>query len=110
MATAAALGAATGLTPATVNKTLAHLQRLGVVGELTERQRGRVFAYLDYVGLLNAELNADPSATAPTLKCARKKTRRPTSTLEGLTHQHSPVSGPLPHHQRHQHSDLRPLG
>lgn len=75
IATAAALGAATGLTPATVNKTLAHLQRLGVVGELTERQRGRVFAYLDYVGLLNAELKADPSPTAPTLKRARKKTR-----------------------------------
>lgn len=65
VATAAALGAATGLTPATVNKTLAHLQRLGLVGELTERQRGRVFAYLDYVALLNAELNADPSAAAP---------------------------------------------
>ena len=57
MATAAALGAATDLTPATVNKTLAHLQRLGLVSELTERQRGRVFAYRDYVALLNAELD-----------------------------------------------------
>ena len=63
VATAAALGAATGLTPATVNKTLVHLQRLGLVGELTERQRGRVFAYLDYVALLNAELDAAPTLT-----------------------------------------------
>jgi Fic family protein len=61
VASAAALGAATGLTPATVNKTIAHLQRLGVVDELTERQRGRIFAYRRYVNLLNAELD-DSSA------------------------------------------------
>ena len=64
VATAAALGRATGLTPATVNKTLAHLQRLGLVHELTERQRGRIFAYRDYVALLNAELEA-PVPTSP---------------------------------------------
>jgi Fic family protein len=75
VATAAALGAATGLTPATVNKTLVHLQGLGLVGELTERQRGRVFAYLEYVALLTAELNAEASAAAPTLMRSRKKTR-----------------------------------
>ena len=75
VATATALGAATGLTPATVNKALTHLQRLGLVGELTERQRGRVFAYHDYVALLNAELNADPLAAAPTLKRSRKTAR-----------------------------------
>jgi Fic family protein len=45
VATAASLGAATGLTAATVNKSLAHLQRIGIVEELTARQRGRVFAY-----------------------------------------------------------------
>ena len=59
VATAAALGAATGLTAATVNKTLVHLQRIGIVDELTARQRGRVFAYRDYVALLNAEMTAD---------------------------------------------------
>ena len=64
VATAAALGAATGLTPATVNKTVAHLQRLGMVDELTERQRGRIFAYREYVALLNAEL--DTATAAPT--------------------------------------------
>ncbi len=56
LASAAALGKATGLTAATVNKTLAHMQRLGVVAEITERQRGRVFAYREYVALLSAEL------------------------------------------------------
>ncbi|MDP1646895.1 MAG: Fic family protein [Rubrivivax sp.] len=71
VATAAALGAATRLTPATVNKTLAHLQRLGLVEELTERQRGRVFAYRDYVALLNAELDPEP----PTPE-RRRATRR----------------------------------
>ncbi len=60
VASAAALGAATGLTPATVNKTIAHLQRLGLVDELTERQRGRIFAYREYVRLLNAELDDAP--------------------------------------------------
>lgn len=70
VATATALGAATGLTPATVNKTLVHLQRLGLVSELTERQRGRVFAYSDYVALLNAEL--DTGAPTP---AQRKKAR-----------------------------------
>jgi Fic family protein len=75
VATAAALGSATGLTPATVNKTLAHLQRLGLVSELTERQRGRVFAYRDYVALLNAELDAAPAAATPTPMRSRKKTR-----------------------------------
>ncbi len=53
IATAASLGAATGLTPATVNKSLAHLERIKVVTELTSRQRGRVFSYERYVAILN---------------------------------------------------------
>lgn len=69
VATANALGAATGLTPATVNKTLAHLETLGLVRELTERKRGRVFAYQAYVDLLNAEL-------PPTLAVAPATTPR----------------------------------
>ena len=47
---------ATGLTPATVNKSLVHLTRIGVVGEITNRQRGRVFSYIKYVEVLSAEL------------------------------------------------------
>lgn len=53
LATAASLAAATGLTPATVNKSLAHLERLGVVAELTRKQRGRVFSYARYAEILN---------------------------------------------------------
>ena len=53
--TTATLVKATGLTSATVNKSLAHLERIGVVGELTNRQRGRVFSYRSYVKELAAE-------------------------------------------------------
>ncbi len=53
IATAASLAAATGLTPATVNKSLAHLERLGIVAELTRKQRGRVFSYARYAEILN---------------------------------------------------------
>lgn len=53
IATAASLVAATGLTPATVNKSLAHLERVGVVAELTRKQRGRVFSYARYADILN---------------------------------------------------------
>ena len=56
--TSAALVKATRLTPATVNKSLAHLEHIGVVGEVTNRKRGRVFSYLKYVGELTAELEA----------------------------------------------------
>ena len=63
VASAATLGAATGLTAATVNKTLAHLVRLGIVAETTARQRGRVFAYAGYVELLNSELESAPVRT-----------------------------------------------
>ena len=56
IATSAALVKATKLTPATVNKSLAHLERIGIVAELTNRQRGRVFSYRQYVDELAAEL------------------------------------------------------
>ena len=58
IATSAALVKATGLTAATVNKSLAHLERIRVVAELTSRQRGRVFSYRRYVEELAAELEA----------------------------------------------------
>ena len=56
LATTAALVKATTLTAATVNKSLAHLESLGIVGELTNRQRGRVFSYGRYVQELASEL------------------------------------------------------
>lgn len=56
IATSAVLVKTTRLTPATVNKSLAHLERIGIVGEVTNRRRGRVFSYLKYIEALSAEL------------------------------------------------------
>jgi len=56
IATSASIVTTTGLTPATVNKSLAHLEKLGIVGRFNERRRGRVFCYRRYVELLNMEL------------------------------------------------------
>jgi len=36
-----------------VNKSLAHLERIRVVVELTRKQRGRVFSYARYAEVLN---------------------------------------------------------
>jgi hypothetical protein len=46
----------TGLTAATVNKSLAHLADLGMVAELTGRRRNRVFSYTRYVEILNRDM------------------------------------------------------
>ncbi len=56
--TSAALVEVTALTAATVNKSLGHLAKLGIVGELTNRQRGRVFSYQGYVQALTFDLEA----------------------------------------------------
>lgn len=53
IATSGSLVIATGLTPPTVNKALVHLERLGIVTELTSRRRGRVFSYGKYTAILN---------------------------------------------------------
>lgn len=53
--TSNALVKTTGLTAATVNKSLAHLERIGIVGELTNQKRGRVFSYTRYVEQLGAD-------------------------------------------------------
>lgn len=58
--TTAALVDTTGLTAATVNKSLAHLERIEVVREITNRRRGRVFSYRRYVEILDRELEAAP--------------------------------------------------
>jgi Fic family protein len=56
IATAGSLVAATGLTAATVNKSLANLGRIGVVTEMTRKQRGRVFSYARYTAILNERM------------------------------------------------------
>jgi len=54
--TAATLVKDTGLALATVNRMLVQLIDMGIVSELTQRQRNRVFSYRAYVDVLNAEL------------------------------------------------------
>jgi Fic family protein len=43
----------TGITPATVNKSLEHLERLGIVRELTSLKRNRIFSYTGYLEIMN---------------------------------------------------------
>ncbi len=52
IATSGSLVKSTGLTAATVNKSIEHLARLGVVKEMTQRLRGRVFRYDAYAAIL----------------------------------------------------------
>lgn len=56
LATVAWLSQQLQLTPRTVNKSLQHLVGVGVVSELTGRQRDRIFSYHEYVRILNQEL------------------------------------------------------
>lgn len=51
----------TGLTAATVNKSISHLVRIGIVRELTARKRNRLFSYYQYVEIMNkgTDLPAD---------------------------------------------------
>jgi Fic family protein len=43
----------TGISPATVNKTLVHLEQLGIVRELTAQKRNRLFSYAGYVEIMS---------------------------------------------------------
>jgi Fic family protein len=43
----------TGLTPATVNKALGHLEQSAIVRELTAQKRNRVFAYTRYLEVVS---------------------------------------------------------
>lgn len=47
------LSSKVGLTPATVYRSLEHLSRLGIVTELTEKQRDRLFSYPAYIDIMN---------------------------------------------------------
>jgi len=53
IATAGWLVDKTGITPATVNKCLGHLERLGIVRELTAKRRNRLFSYTRYIDIMN---------------------------------------------------------
>lgn len=43
----------TGITPATVNKALSHLEQLGIVKELTAQKRNRLFSYAGYIEIMS---------------------------------------------------------
>ncbi len=53
IATAGFLVEKTGITPATINKCLKHLERIGIVRELTDQKRNRIFSYSRYVEIMN---------------------------------------------------------
>ena len=55
--TAAWLSEKTGLTPATVNKALANLEKMRIVRRLNTGKRNRLFVYGQYMDILNAELH-----------------------------------------------------
>lgn len=43
----------TGISPATVNKSLGHLESLGIIKELTAQKRNRLFSYAGYIDIMN---------------------------------------------------------
>jgi Fic family protein len=53
IATSPRLVERTGLSPATVNKALAQLEKLGIVRELTAQKRNRLFSYGEYVEIVS---------------------------------------------------------
>jgi len=53
IATSGFLVEKTGITPATVNKALGHLEQLGIVKELTARKRNRLFSYAGYIEIMS---------------------------------------------------------
>lgn len=53
IATAGWLAKKTTISPATVNKCLNHLERLGIVQELTGQKRNRLFSYPRYIEIMN---------------------------------------------------------
>jgi Fic family protein len=48
-----AISSSEGITPATVNRALEHLQRLRIVREVTGAQRGRLFSYEAALAILS---------------------------------------------------------
>jgi Fic family protein len=53
IATSGSLVTKTGITPATVNKALGYLEKLGIVKELTARKRNRLFSYGGYIEIMS---------------------------------------------------------
>ena len=67
IATSTSLVKKTGITPATVNKALGHLEQLGIVKELTAQKRNRLFSYAGYIEIMSrgTELPRDMGPDQP---------------------------------------------
>jgi hypothetical protein len=66
----------THLTKPTVNADFDQLMKLGIVEEITRKKRGRVYAYRDYLSILNeggAPLSATRRSDTPTAARAPPK-------------------------------------
>jgi DNA-binding transcriptional regulator YhcF (GntR family) len=53
LATSGSLAKKTGITPATVNKALGHIEQFGIVKELTAQKRNRLFSYARYIEIMS---------------------------------------------------------
>lgn len=53
LATLGSLVEETSVTPATVNRSLGHLEQLGIVKELTAQKGNRLFSYAGYIEIMN---------------------------------------------------------
>jgi Fic family protein len=53
IATSGSLAKKTGITSATVNKALCHLEQLGIVKVLTAQKRHRLFSYANYIEIMS---------------------------------------------------------
>jgi Fic family protein len=54
----------TGLTPPTINSAISQLQSLGILKEITGKQRDRVYAYENYLDILRDNPNRKPAPDA----------------------------------------------
>lgn len=43
----------TGIAPSTVNRALGHLEKMGIVREITAQKRNRLFSYTEYMEIIN---------------------------------------------------------
>ncbi|MCB2189750.1 MAG: Fic family protein [Deltaproteobacteria bacterium] len=53
LSTSGSLVKKTGITPATANKALGHLEQLGIIKELTAQKRNRLFSYVGYIEIMS---------------------------------------------------------
>lgn len=53
IATSGSLVEKTGISPATINKALGHLEKMEIVSELTAQKRNRLFSYAGYIEIMS---------------------------------------------------------